>query len=223
MRLLMIEDDARYCALIRHHLTCRWPDAELIVSSPVLHPIPAPEYVAQGFDAVLVSHDWPGGRGIDWVKDFASRPRFAPVIFLSEHDDDAEARQALEFGAHAALGKTKIDHARLLAAFASAAGKQMQVRADWRTSDEAQTVAALRRGVHPRLSAHPAPRWRARFGAVSRRERAGGRAGGAESGARPAGAERAGFVVPALPAGIRDRAANSSPGRGAAVRPGRER
>jgi len=138
MRLLMIEDDARYCALIRHHLTCRWPDAELIVSSPVLHPIPAPEYVAQGFDAVLVSHDWPGGRGIDWVKDFASRPRFAPVIFLSEHDDDAEARQALEFGAHAALGKTKIDHARLLEAFASAAGKQMQVRADWRTSEEAK-------------------------------------------------------------------------------------
>ena len=75
MRLLMIEDDARYCALIRHHLTCRWPDADLVVSSPVLHPIPAPEYVAQGFDAVLISHEWPGGRGIDWVKDFAGRPR----------------------------------------------------------------------------------------------------------------------------------------------------
>jgi len=31
MRLLMIEDDARYCALMRHHLTCRWPDADLVV------------------------------------------------------------------------------------------------------------------------------------------------------------------------------------------------
>jgi len=134
----MIEDDARYCALIRHHLTCRWPDAELIVSSPVLHPIPAPEYVAQGFDAVIVSYAWPGGRGIDWVRDLASRPRFAPVIFLSEGADDAEARQALELGAHAALSKTKIDHERLLDAFATASGKQMQVRADWRTSDEAK-------------------------------------------------------------------------------------
>ena len=56
MRVLMIEDDARYCALIRHHLTCRWPDAELVVSSPVSHPIPAPEYVAQGFDAVIVAY-----------------------------------------------------------------------------------------------------------------------------------------------------------------------
>jgi eukaryotic-like serine/threonine-protein kinase len=140
MRLLMIEDDARYCALIRHHLTCRWPDAELVVSSPVLHPIPAPEYVAQGFDAVLVSHEWPGGRGIDWVRDFASRPRFAPVIFLSEQTDDPEARLALQLGAHAALGKTKIEHERLLEAFASAYGKQMQARADWRTSTEAKEL-----------------------------------------------------------------------------------
>ncbi len=138
MRLLMIEDDARYCALIRHHLTCRWPDAELVVSSPGLHPIPAPEYVAQGFDAVIVAHDWPGGRGIDWVKDLAARPRFAPVIFLSEQDDDAEALQALKLGAHAALGKTKIDHERLLDALATASGKQMQARADWRTSPEAK-------------------------------------------------------------------------------------
>jgi tRNA A-37 threonylcarbamoyl transferase component Bud32/DNA-binding NarL/FixJ family response regulator len=138
MRLLMIEDDARYCALIRHHLTCRWPDAELIVSSPVMHPIPAPEYVAQGFDAVIVSYEWPGGRGIEWVKDFVARPRFAPVIFLSEQNDDAEAKQAVAAGAHAAVGKTKIDHNRLLDALATAFGKQMQARADWRTSPEAK-------------------------------------------------------------------------------------
>ena len=134
----MIEDDARYCALIRHHLTCRWPDAELMVSSPVLHPLPAPEYVAQGFDAVIVSYEWPGGRGIDWVKDLAGRPGFAPIIFLSERTDDTESKRAIEYGAHAALGKAKIDHERLLDAFATAAGKQMQARADWRTSTEAK-------------------------------------------------------------------------------------
>ena len=134
----MIEDDARYCALIRHHLTCRWPDAELVVSSPVMHPLPAPEYVAQGFDAVIVSYEWPGGRGIDWVKDLAGRAGFAPVIFLSESPDDAESKQAIGYGAHAALSKAKIDHNRLLDAFATAAGKQMQARADWRTSAEAK-------------------------------------------------------------------------------------
>jgi tRNA A-37 threonylcarbamoyl transferase component Bud32/DNA-binding NarL/FixJ family response regulator len=138
MRLLMIEDDARYCALIRHHLTCRWPDAELVVSSPVVHQRPPPEYIAQGFDAVLLSHQWPGGRGMDWLKDFVTRPRFAPVIYLSDQGEDAEAREALTLGAHAAIGRSKIEHDKLLEALASAASKQVQARADWRTSSEAR-------------------------------------------------------------------------------------
>lgn len=138
MRLLMFEDDARYCALIRHHLTCRWPDADLVVSSPVLHPLPPPEFIAQGFDAVLLSHTWPGGSGLDWLKDFVARPRFAPVIFLSNTGEDDEARQALRLGAHAAIGRSKVEHDKLLDALASASGKQMQARADWRMSAEAQ-------------------------------------------------------------------------------------
>lgn len=137
MRLLMIEDDARYCALIRHHLSCRWPDVELVVSSPVAHKIPAPEYIAQGFDAVLLAHEWPGGRGLDWLKDFVARPRFAPIIFLSNRGEDAQALEALKHGAHAAIGKSKIEHAKLLDALASAASKQVRARADWRTSSEA--------------------------------------------------------------------------------------
>jgi tRNA A-37 threonylcarbamoyl transferase component Bud32/CheY-like chemotaxis protein len=138
MRLLMIEDDARYCALIRHHLTCRWPDAELVVSSPVLHQKPPPEYIAQGFDAVLIAHQWPGGHGLDWLRDFAARPGFAPLIFLSEESGDVESREALKLGAHAAIARGKIEHDRLLDALASAASKQVHRRAEWRTSPEAQ-------------------------------------------------------------------------------------
>jgi tRNA A-37 threonylcarbamoyl transferase component Bud32/CheY-like chemotaxis protein len=137
MRLLMFEDDARYCALIRHHLTCRWPDAELVVCSPAVEPMPAPEFLAQGFDAVLVSHEWPGGRGLDWVRDFVARPRFAPVIFLSGANDDDDAREAVKLGAHAAISRAKIAHGKLLDALASAASKQVQARAEWRTSAEA--------------------------------------------------------------------------------------
>ncbi|HEU4624372.1 MAG TPA: protein kinase [Steroidobacteraceae bacterium] len=138
MRLLMFEDDARYCALIRHHLTCRWPDAELVVSSPVLQGKPAPEFLAQGFDAVLLAHEWPGGHGLDWLQDFVARPRFAPVIFLSGATDDESARQALQLGAHAAIGRAKIEHGKLLDALASASSKQVQARAEWRTSPEAR-------------------------------------------------------------------------------------
>jgi tRNA A-37 threonylcarbamoyl transferase component Bud32/CheY-like chemotaxis protein len=137
MRLLMIEDDARYCALMRHHLTCRWPDAELIVSSPVVHGLPPPEFLAQGFDAVLLACEWPGGRGIDWLRDFTSRAGFAPVIFLSEQPDDLEAGQARACGAHAVFGRAKIDHDKLLEALGRAAIQQAEARALRRTSHDA--------------------------------------------------------------------------------------
>src|SRR6185295_6677193 len=108
MRLLMFEDDARYCALIRHHLTCRWPDAELVVSSPVVHRKPAVEFLAQGFDVVLLSNEWPGGRELEWLQDFTSRPGFAPVIFLSGDGQTEEAQEAAKLGAHTVLNRANI-------------------------------------------------------------------------------------------------------------------
>jgi CheY-like chemotaxis protein len=137
MRLLMIEDDARHCALMRHHLTCRWPDAELVVSSPVLHGMPAPEFLAQGFDAVLLACEWPGGRGIDWLRDFTARQGFAPVIYLSEQPDDADAHQARTLGAHAVIGRSKIEHDKLLDALGRASILQAQARATRRTAHDA--------------------------------------------------------------------------------------
>ena len=136
MRLLMIEDDARYSAVVQHHLSCRWPDAKLAVFSPVVHgPIP-PEFLAQGFDTVLVAREWPGGRGIDWVRDFLSRRGFAPLIYMSGRSDDAEAKEALTLGAHAVVGRAKIDHEKLIEAIAAGVARQAQARARWRTSIE---------------------------------------------------------------------------------------
>jgi DNA-binding response OmpR family regulator len=143
MRLLMIENDARYCALVRHHLTCRWPDAELIVSSPVLHGLPAPEFLAQGFDAVLLACQWEGARGIDWMRDFAGRPGFAPVIFLAEHSEDADAVSARALGAHAVIARAKIEHGKLLEAIGRAAIKQAEARALRRTSRDAQEAQSF--------------------------------------------------------------------------------
>ena len=136
MRLLMIEDDARYSAVVHHHLSCRWPDAKLIVSSPVKNGDLAPEFLAQGFDAVLLARAWPGGRGIEWMRNLAARPGFAPLIYMSERVDDEEAREALALGAHAALGRAKIDHERLLDAIGGAVARQAHARAAWRTTAE---------------------------------------------------------------------------------------
>src|ERR1700694_3659756 len=68
MRLLLIEEDARRCAHIRQRLASWRPQAQLIVHSPVSQGALAPEFLAQGFDAVLLAEEWAGGPGLTWAR-----------------------------------------------------------------------------------------------------------------------------------------------------------
>jgi eukaryotic-like serine/threonine-protein kinase len=136
MRLLLIDDDPRYRALLRHHVTCDWPDADLIAYNPVVRGRLPKEFLAQGFDAVLLDHSWKGGAGIDWLRVLAARPGFAPIIFMVERAEEALAAQALLAGATAVIAKSKIDHDRLSAALQNARGRQRAALAAWRDSVE---------------------------------------------------------------------------------------
>jgi tRNA A-37 threonylcarbamoyl transferase component Bud32/DNA-binding NarL/FixJ family response regulator len=137
MRLLMIEDDARFSALILHHARCRWPDARLSVHSPRVQGAVSPEFLAQGFDAVLVAGSGSGGCGLDWLRDVAGRAGFAPLVFLSTDAGETAAREARALGAQAVLDRANIEHDPLLAVLAAAAEKQAIARANWRTAADA--------------------------------------------------------------------------------------
>ena len=69
---MLIDDDPRYRTLLRHHISCDWPDVEIVSYNPrVRGPLPT-GFLAQGYSAVLLDHQWRGGSGLDWLKDFAS-------------------------------------------------------------------------------------------------------------------------------------------------------
>src|SRR3954468_18508807 len=101
MRLLLIDDDAAQCEIIQHRLTSRYPDAQIVVRNPGLQGPLAPEFLAQGFDAVL-SGD---GRGLDELRDLTARTGFAPIIFITAHVDASEAKS---LGAHVVLSRDEI-------------------------------------------------------------------------------------------------------------------
>jgi tRNA A-37 threonylcarbamoyl transferase component Bud32/CheY-like chemotaxis protein len=129
MRFLVIDDDAQYRTLLRHHIACRWPQATIVDYDPVTRgPLP-PEILAHGFDAVLLDHAWAEGHGIDWLADLARRPGFAPVLFLSERAGDRATRRALALGACAVFGKQKLQHADLIEALAVASDRAQRLRA----------------------------------------------------------------------------------------------
>jgi serine/threonine protein kinase len=132
MRLLLIEEDARRCAHIRQRLLSWRPQAQLIVHSPVSQGALAPEFLAQGFDAVLLAEVWPGGRGLNWARELASRAGFAPLVLLCDADRSA-ARDAAALGAYT-LSHEELDQEAFAQVLTAAERRQAHARAVWRSS-----------------------------------------------------------------------------------------
>jgi tRNA A-37 threonylcarbamoyl transferase component Bud32 len=142
MRLLLIEHDARFRSLLRHHVSCEWPDAEFVSHNPLAKPPLPPEFLAQGYDAVLLCAHWGGasasrGEGLAWLQDLAARPGFAPIVFLADRIDDDTARRARVFGAFGVLARSRVEHEELIDLLREASRTQQRALADWRVSPAA--------------------------------------------------------------------------------------
>jgi eukaryotic-like serine/threonine-protein kinase len=138
MRLLLIVQDARFRSLLRHHVSCEWPAAEIVMRSSRSTVLLPAEFLAQGYDAVLIDQAWLGGQGLAWLRDLACRRGFAPVVFLAERNDDEIARRARIFGAFGVLAKHEFAHDTFIAVLTEAARVQQRVQADWRVSPAAE-------------------------------------------------------------------------------------
>jgi DNA-binding NarL/FixJ family response regulator len=137
LRLLLVEDDPNVGTLIRHHLSCRWEDPEVRLHRPHQAGALPAEFLAQGYDAVLLSaHPGPGA-GLEDLKDLRSRPGFAPVLFLLDHEDAALRARALAAGACGVIVKSRILHEQLVELLAGAAREHRRELADWRISPAA--------------------------------------------------------------------------------------
>ena len=131
MRLLLIEEDKRRCADFRQRLAAWRPQAELVVRDPVVQgPLPC-EFLAQGYDAVVLSDEWSGGGGLAWAKELAGRSGFAPLVLLS--GSDSAAYEAIPFGVQV-VERDNPQPDKLFAVLAAAEQRQSFARAVWRTS-----------------------------------------------------------------------------------------
>jgi eukaryotic-like serine/threonine-protein kinase len=133
MRVLLIEEDARRCAQIRERLASWRPHARLTVHSPVTQGELSPEFLAQGYDAVLLAEQWPGGRGLAWARELAGRSGFAPIVLLRQSADSAAASDAAALGAWSVSGE-EVDGEEFTRVLAAAEQRQAYARAVWRTS-----------------------------------------------------------------------------------------
>jgi tRNA A-37 threonylcarbamoyl transferase component Bud32 len=131
MRLLLIEEDSRRCAEMRQRLMSWRADIELVVRDPVLQGALPTEFLAQGFDAVLLAGEWSGGSGLAWAKELAGRTGFAPIVLLSGRD--SAAYEAIPLGVFL-VAREEVAHERFTQVLAAAEHRQSFARAVWRTS-----------------------------------------------------------------------------------------
>ncbi len=131
MRLLLIEDDPERCRAVRERLASWQPSPELVVRSPVREGPLAAEFLAQGFDAVVLGISWHGGRGLAGLRVLATRAGFAPIILLTAAVDDAAAREATALGA-SPLALEQLAGAAFEHALRAAEQRQAYARALWR-------------------------------------------------------------------------------------------
>jgi DNA-binding response OmpR family regulator len=133
VRLLLIEEDARRCAHIRERLLSWRPHAEMVVHRPVTQGALAREFLAQGFDAVLLGEEWPGGRGLAWARELSGRAGFAPIVLLCPNTDASVAREAGAIGV-VTVSPEDLDREAFAHVLAAAERRQSHARAIWRTS-----------------------------------------------------------------------------------------
>ncbi|HYB63804.1 MAG TPA: protein kinase [Steroidobacteraceae bacterium] len=133
MRVLLIEADAHRCAQIRERLMAWRPQASLTVHHPVSQGALAPEFLAQGFDAVLLADQWPGGRGLEWARELAGRAGFAPIVLLQQRVDSTVARETAALGAWSVSG-AELDSEEFRRVLTAAEQRQTHARALWRSS-----------------------------------------------------------------------------------------
>jgi serine/threonine protein kinase len=134
MRLLLIEEDAGRCAHIRQRLAAWRPHAQLVVHSPVSQGALARDFLAQGFDAVMLAEEWPGGgRGLTWARELATRAGFAPLVLLCQGRDASVARDAAALGAFT-VSREDLDREAFAHVLAAAERRQTHARALWRSS-----------------------------------------------------------------------------------------
>jgi eukaryotic-like serine/threonine-protein kinase len=137
MRLLLVEEDPRVRTLLRHHLSCKWPEVRISAHPPLQRgPLPQ-EFLAQGYDAVLYAAATDEEDGIAGLHALNSRPGFAPVIFMLNRESATLRERAIDAGAYGVLVKNNIDHERFLALLEAASRDHQRKLADWRISPEA--------------------------------------------------------------------------------------
>ena len=124
MRLLVIAPRADHRLLVRKHVEIEWPDANMVEHRLGEDPPLEEQFVAAGFDAVIIVGVPPTAAAEALAASLAGKSEFAPIVLLLMHDAPQPEPAAVR-GLQRLYGR-KIDRDRLIKAIMSASREHKQ-------------------------------------------------------------------------------------------------
>ncbi|MBT8442724.1 MAG: protein kinase [Gammaproteobacteria bacterium] len=110
-RFMIIDGIADFRRLLSHHLTIRWPEAEIAEFDPISSGYLPAEFSGAGNDVVLLGNELGDRSGLDILKQFMKARTFPPVAYFGEKDEEQPARKA---GAECFFPRDKVRHDALI-------------------------------------------------------------------------------------------------------------
>lgn len=142
---MIIDGVAEFRKLLTHHLTTRWPDAEIAEFDPISSGYLPPEFSGAGNDVVLLGNELGERGGVEILKQFMKARTFPPVAYFGDRDEERTARDA---GASSFFPRADIRHDALVVRLSDllAAGGGGDTTTALFTGDEAAGIRPVIRG-----------------------------------------------------------------------------
>lgn len=108
---MIIDGVADFRRLLSHHLTTRWPEAEIAEFDPIASGYLPAEFSGAGNDVILLGNELGDRDGLDILRQFMKARTFPPVAYFGEKDEEQPARKA---GAESFFVRDAIRHDALI-------------------------------------------------------------------------------------------------------------
>lgn len=132
MRVLIIDDSKRTLAILRRYVEKGLPQAVVAEYDARHRGKPGPSFDWSAYEVVLVVQELDGaGTGIEWLREFSTRPDFPASILIMAKPDPSLAAAAANAGAHRAVSKRELTASTLPSLVHDAFDARDGARGDW--------------------------------------------------------------------------------------------
>jgi eukaryotic-like serine/threonine-protein kinase len=114
VRVLIIDDDEDLHALLSHHITQQWPDADIELYNPLEKPMPDASFPLGSYDVMILDYMLGRGDGLEWLAEFKKRGDCPKVLFLTGAGNEVIAVRAMKAGADDYQRKQEMTREKLL-------------------------------------------------------------------------------------------------------------